>query len=92
MIYFRDSLFITIFLIINTIIVQGMLSCTMQTPQWVEKVTGYMGSNRVGQLFLTEHLVRSVNHSNFNLLHLNQVLTNELRVCSEIKEKFYNAN
>lgn len=68
-VFFRDSLLITIILTVNTILVQGMLSCGTQTPNWVEKTTTYMGSNRVGQLFLTKHLVTSVTlHSNFQTL------------------------
>lgn len=59
-VYFRDSLLITVILIVNTILVQGMLSFSTQIPNWIQKTTTYMGSNRVGQLFLTKHLVTSV--------------------------------
>lgn len=62
-VFFRDSLLITIILIVNTIIVQGMLAFDTQIPNWIEKTTSYMGSNRVGQLFLTKHLVANVRYS-----------------------------
>lgn len=59
-IFFRDSLLITVVLIVNTIIVQGMMSCNAETPAWVNQTTAYMGSNRVGHLFLTKPLVSTV--------------------------------
>lgn len=59
-VFHRDSLLITILLIVVTIILQGMLSFTSETPEWVEKVNAFMEKNRVGQLFLTKHLVTTV--------------------------------
>lgn len=63
-IYIRDSIFITIILIVNTIIVQGMQSFCIEIPAWVEKITIFLGNNRFGKLFLTKHLVTSVKFEN----------------------------
>lgn len=59
-IFHRNSLLITILLMVVTIILQGMLSFTVETPQWVQKINEFMEKNRVGQLFLTKHLVTAV--------------------------------
>lgn len=37
-----------------------MLSFTVETPEWVQKINEFMEKNRVGQLFLTKHLVTTV--------------------------------
>lgn len=44
-----------------------MLSFTVETPEWVEKVNKSMEGNRVGQLFLTKHLVTTVWNIHRNL-------------------------
>lgn len=59
-VYFRYSLLITLILIVNTIIVQGLSTCSVGLPNWVENTTHYMHSNRYGSFFITKHLVKSV--------------------------------
>lgn len=51
---------ITSLLIIGSIIVRGMSTCGIQVPNWIENTTTYVGSNRVGQLLLTKHLIERV--------------------------------
>lgn len=48
-------------LILNTIIVRGISQCQLAVPVWINTTTGYMGSNRFGQLFLSKnYLIESV--------------------------------
>ncbi|XP_031638011.1 neuronal acetylcholine receptor subunit beta-3-like [Contarinia nasturtii] len=54
LIYFRDSLLLSLILIVNTIIVHRMTAGSKQTPKLIERITTYMDNNRIGQLFLTQ--------------------------------------
>lgn len=65
-IFYRDSLFFTILLIINTIVMQGMLPCTIRNPSWLERITSCMENNCVGRFFVTNYLLKSVKLSHFN--------------------------
>ncbi|XP_037040197.1 neuronal acetylcholine receptor subunit alpha-2-like [Bradysia coprophila] len=51
---FRDSLIITGFLLINTIVVRGFTSCGLEVPNWIGSTTGFVGSNKFGELFLSK--------------------------------------
>ncbi|KAJ6649282.1 Neuronal acetylcholine receptor subunit alpha-7 [Pseudolycoriella hygida] len=51
---FRDSLIISGFLLINTIVVRGLSSCGLDVPTWIGSTTGFMGSNKFGQVFLSK--------------------------------------
>lgn len=59
-IYFRDSLIITGMLIVNTVVVRAITLCNTATPDWIQNTVSFMGSNRVGQVFLTKHLFEQV--------------------------------
>lgn len=85
-VFHRDSLFITILLLVITIILQGMLSFTIDTPGWVEKVNAFMEKNRVGQLFLTKHLVTTVRQNDLIQLNEFSIFLNELHVFKQIMQ------
>lgn len=54
MLTFRDSLLISGFLLVNTIIVRGITTCGVSVPNWVDSTTGFMGTNKFGQIFLSK--------------------------------------
>lgn len=43
---------VTAFLLVNTVIVRGITLCGVNVPTWVESTTGFMDTNKIGQLFL----------------------------------------
>lgn len=51
---------ITSMLIVGTVIVRGMSTCTIQAPNWIENTTVYVRNNKVGQILLTKHLIERV--------------------------------
>lgn len=51
LIFFRDSMFITILVLIETVVVQGMESCQLGKPLWVENSLKILSQSRVGNVF-----------------------------------------
>lgn len=43
---------ITTFLLVNTVIVRGISLCGVTVPTWIESTTGFMDTNKIGQMFL----------------------------------------
>ena len=51
------------FLLIWSVIIRGIETCTTAVPEWVAKTTSILNSNKVGQVFLTRHLIERVRDS-----------------------------
>lgn len=62
--YFRDSLLITVLLLLNCIAIQGLSQCGYEVPNWVNSSTDYLKSNKMGQVFFSNnYLVERASHS-----------------------------
>lgn len=75
-------MFLTALLIISSIVVRGMSSCTVQVPDWIENTTSYVGSNKVGQLLLTKHLIERVS-AYWRCVLMIYCLQSFLKLCSQ---------
>lgn len=56
---------------INTIVVRGFTSCGLDVPSWIGSTTGFMGSNKFGQVFLSKsYLIDRVSFEPSNFVAL----------------------
>lgn len=60
MLFFRDSLLITVILITETVIIFGLKSCTNNIPDRASSVITFLKDSRLGRYFMAKHLVRNV--------------------------------